>query len=130
MLIEIEDKEAVDWLKVLISNQLNKMGNEYTITHLPILTAWQNALENPVERSSIAAEPKAPSTPRKGKKKTKKSPGRNPKDKPFECAKHPLYGGVRVPRTDCERCWEIYRSLHPMEYAQKRRAYELKANKG
>lgn len=35
---------------------------------------------------------------------------------PFGCIDHPTYGGVRRPRTDCAKCWDIYKKLHPSEY--------------
>src|SRR2546427_131994 len=31
---------------------------------------------------------------------------------PMKCEKHPAYTGKMMPRVDCERCLEIYRSKH------------------
>ena len=41
----------------------------------------------------------------------KEKRGRKKIDKvidPTKCQKHPSYRGIRKPRTECERCWEIY----------------------
>ena len=40
------------------------------------------------------------------------------------CPKHPKYGAVRAPRTDCETCWKAYKAYHPTAYDQARRKFE------
>jgi len=30
----------------------------------------------------------------------------------LKCDKHPNYGGIRKPRSDCETCWETYNAKH------------------
>jgi hypothetical protein len=127
MLLEINDKVAVDWLKMLINNQLVR-NSQYTVDNYSSLIAWQQALDTP------AALPKEPS-PKPVKRVAKKVAARGrgkkkQKDAPYECSAHPNFGGMRSPRTDCERCWDIYKQLNPMRYTQARRKFDLKANKG
>lgn len=47
-----------------------------------------------------------------------------------KCKAHPAYTGTRRPRTDCETCWDHFRSLHPLEYEAARRDFERKNGKG
>lgn len=32
-----------------------------------------------------------------------------------ECARHPLYKGVRKPNNNCRSCWKVYNAVHEVD---------------
>jgi len=113
-----EHKEALEWFQNLINNSLRSTNpNAQAVSH--ILTVWSEILDSPVE--PVAEEPvrKAP-VKRKAKAKKKAVI----EDSPFECLDHRTYGGKNRPTRDCPKCWSVYKQLHPLDYAIKRRDFE------
>ena len=48
----------------------------------------------------------------------------------YGCKEHEKYGAKRRPRTDCEGCWEAFKSYNPDSYAAARREFDrLSTNK-
>jgi hypothetical protein len=43
------------------------------------------------------------------------------------CDKHKEYGGIRKPRTNCERCWQMWREAHPERAAKLDKAKQAPA---
>ncbi len=126
--IKMNERKHVDALHTLITNTLANANHPTTILAYEELCAWEQALGNPMTLSELmsmveierpSASKAVPAT-RKRKKKAEKEV----KDSPFECSQHKTYGGVYAPRSDCARCWEIYKQLHRLEYDQKRRKFE------
>jgi hypothetical protein len=154
--IRIDEKEDLDWLSNLISNTLNRGPNDpFLQAHYERIIAWSNALSNLVPSKSalsstdipdqllsesdanILRQKSLPQPKRRGRppgKKTgqkKTQAKRKPKEAedPYACADHVNYSGSRAPRTDCIKCWSIYKSLNPMTYAQARSRFNLKQKK-
>lgn len=139
-LIQIESEEAVVWLEKLIKNSLNGDPNSPAlIAAYKHLVVWQEALQNKMVDKDIVKLPEVQEIIKEQvakkqirKPRTTKAKKRTPKKKevdPFTCNQHPTYTGARIPRSGCEGCWEIYKKFHPMEYAQKRAAYERNSKK-
>lgn len=42
---------------------------------------------------------------------------------PYQCPEHPTYGARYKPRTDCAKCWDLYKQFHPMDFDKARRSF-------
>lgn len=51
--------------------------------------------------------PSAPKAP------AKESPKKQEPKDTVACSKHPSYGVIRAPRSDCKTCWSAYKKKHP-----------------
>lgn len=126
--LNISDKKAYEWLKSLIKNTSETpTSRPYQISYDELMV-WKAAFDECDQlREEAAAERKKASTPAK-KTAAKKKPTRRKKKEisEFDCADHTSYGGQRMPRTDCSKCWSIYKKLHPQEYDRARRKFKLK----
>lgn len=121
--INITDKKAYEWLQKLIANTLESPTSRPYQSSYEELVHWDEAFkECDRQREEAAAERKA-NTKRAPVKRKIKEPSQ------FDCENHPSYGGVRVPRTDCKKCWSIYKALHPMDYDLARRKFNMKQRK-
>lgn len=126
--IEIDSKKAYEWLKKLVENTIESPSSRPMELNYEEVMEWKAAFDEcDRKREEAAAERK------KARMSTKKSSGRKKttrrkkkSDSPFDCVEHSTYGGVRMPRTDCTKCWSIYEKLHPQEYDRARRKFELK----
>lgn len=130
------DKKAADWLQGLIKNTLNSPGSRPMIEAFEEIYAWAQALDRPMTDEEVlkelteaqATKPAIVDKPKaKKNKRTKRStqPKVDPKD-PYTCVNHRTYQGKIAPRSDCDKCWSIYKLLHPMEYEQKRRTFNTR----
>jgi hypothetical protein len=146
--IRIDEREDLDWLKRLISNSLALEPNHpMLLTNYKYLYNWDQYLNHPVsakEVSNNTTDPKeiltetdrektAPKPARRGRPpsaKTKQRAKKKPKEDvdPFQCPAHKTYGAKRRPRSECTKCWELFKQFHPLEYPQARIDFE-RANK-
>lgn len=137
--IKIEDKEAFDWLANMIKNTLASNPNSHILTTAyPKISAWSEALDDPMTEAQLLKSEfvsdhikdsiknhKDSQKPRTKRKTTAKKP--KPADvDPYKCSDHPNYTIKRIPRTDCDTCWKLYKQFYPLEYPQKRKNFERK----
>lgn len=80
----------------------------------------------PPSKASIAAARKKELAARK---KQKLEHQKSLAEDPFRCPDHPTYHGKNKTSRDCDRCWEIYKVLHPHEYKVVRAAFERSLRK-
>lgn len=128
--LKIDNKEALEWLQRLIINTLENKSHPTTISYYNQLRVWEDAFNNILSLDDIQPPP-APLTPKEpvSSGRIKRNKNREKKkelEDPYSCTVHPKYGGKRRPRTDCEKCWSVFKSLHPMEYSVCRRDFERK----
>jgi hypothetical protein len=123
--IKVETKEDLELLKSLFEGSVEKIqrGTSRFSDELSnfVLRFW-DAIEAAEEVADLFEEATS-EAPKAVKKPAKK---RAPKFKPNLCPAHPDKALVQAPRTDCKGCWDAYKRLHPMEYDNKRRAFERK----
>lgn len=125
--IEINDKQAYEWLKKLINNTLESPSSRPFQTAYEELLHWKEAFDKcDEEREKLAEIRRQNSKKAVAKKPPVKRRTVKKEISEFDCAEHSTYGGVRVPRTNCKKCWSIYKKLHPMEYEQSLRKFKLK----
>ncbi len=120
IVIEIE-KESLDWWRGMVERSLENSNAPSTIAAFHHLTAWQVALDAATVQREVSDTPAAP------RKRRRKNAAKPKVDKSgLSCHIHTTYGGIRVPRTDCEFCWTVYGKMHPMELKKQRAAFERK----
>lgn len=130
--LNISDKKAYEWLKKLIDNTLESPSSRPYQTSYEELMVWKEAFSECDRLREEAAEERkkarpASKTAAKQAPSKKRATRRKKKEiSEFDCADHPTYGGMRMPRTDCSKCWSIYKKLHPMEYDRAWRKFKLK----
>lgn len=155
--IRIDNKDDILWLQNLVSNSLNRDPNStFLQLHYERIIAWHNALEACVPSRSVLSDANIPteilsqedlqisiekSTPapkRRGRPPGKKNAAKKVVAKKkiskevediYSCQDHINYSGSRAPRTDCAKCWSIYKLLNPMTYSQARSRFNLKQKK-
>jgi len=141
------EKDAFEWLSGMLRRSHSDKNSEVNKSHYYELKNWVDSIENAemVPESNIKEKAEQPKPKKSTAKKApvvkkKKAPSKN--TKPVEpgtgldpsglnCLEHVSYQGMRVPRKDCDACWEVYRKLNINEYPAKRRSFEakLRANK-
>jgi hypothetical protein len=131
------DDSGFQWLKKLLDNTMAADPNSHIkLTYYPQLESCYNAFSEAYTLEQLGkleevqglfaakkvAAAKATTRPTKVRKKRIKKADKDP----YQCPAHPNYQAARVPRTDCAKCWDLYRQFHPMDYQAKRRAFERK----
>jgi Zn finger protein HypA/HybF involved in hydrogenase expression len=71
---------------------------------LPPGGEWENLIDQKV-KNAVEAQKKLST----GKTREDVVEATKPATK---CKKHPQYGAIRKPRSDCEACWEMYNVKH------------------
>lgn len=153
--IKVDDEDEIEWFKKFIAKMTNPNHSSvnFLIANDRHLRAWYNYLCSESETPPLSLAEKSKPQPRKTSKTrgrgqpsepsadTPKRRGRPPGSKNgkpaakkdavkevnhFGCNDHKTYGIKYAPRSDCSRCWELYKKLHPMDYPRARRKFELK----
>jgi hypothetical protein len=126
--LEINNKQAYEWLKKLVNNTLESPSSRPYQTSYEELMCWKEAFDRCDQQREEAAAARRQQAPTKSVAKKSSHTRRQTRKEisEFDCLEHPKYGGVRMPRTDCKKCWSIFKKLHPMEYDRARRRFNLK----
>lgn len=140
-LVKIEDPAAIAWLKRLIDNTYEDPNSRVMMNSHQHVKAWHDALENVTTletlwktefdarfKKAYEAEINPKPVKRVAKKTTTASKRKKREDPdPYKCKDHPTYSGLKqVPRSDCVKCWSLYKQFHPLDYPLKRKAFERK----
>ena len=128
--VTVKSKKSFDWLKKLIDNTVDSPNSRPMIENYEELMEWYEgfvAVQAELDAKKAAAEAAKQEKLKAKKSAPKKKASAKKQDKvgEFDCADHPTYGGVRRPRTDCKKCWSIFKKLHPMDYQRARRSFNL-----
>jgi hypothetical protein len=145
--IRIDNKEDLDWMSRVLDNLLSRDPNnpQLQINYNYILN-WRKYIENTVSAKEVSLVTEAPEiilsegdkrkmAPRPSRtkaavsKKKKKTPASKSSikqtkvapDDIYTCVDHPTYGARRRPRTDCDRCWELFGKFNPPAVVKQKR---------
>ena len=125
--LTIPDKKSYDWLQSLVNNTLDTPTSRPYQMNYEELLAWKAAFDIcNAEREKASEARKAKAKPSASKKKSVSKKRKKKEISEYDCEIHHTYGGVKRPRTDCIKCWSIYKKLHPQEYDRARRSFKLK----
>lgn len=140
--VRFEKEEDVQWLVNLLGRALAKMKtdtsmiNDENVEIIPriydaVLQAGdiEAAEAMGVPAKDLQEDKKAAAEKKASRKKRKPSNKRAGVKTVRVCNTHPTYGAVRRPSHDCETCWKEYKKMHPLQYANARRAFERKQSK-
>lgn len=144
-LIRVESQAAVAWLEKLINNTVSDPNSHAMRVAYNHIETWKNALDNKMSEADILQIPEinelieaekekqrqkslvelAKAREKLAAKKTtrKKSPAKKSEADPYTCPQHPKYKAARSPRTDCTKCWALYKQFHPLDYQSRRSAF-------
>lgn len=123
--LKVDSAKEYTWLKTLFDNTLSGDPNGHFLqVNFEHLQYWQQVIDSPINKSEVELPP--PTARRAPRKQKAKKLSREDKKNPLICNEHPTYTGSRVPRKDCDGCWDVYKRLHPMDYKTKRIAFERK----
>lgn len=125
--VKIIDIDDFTWLKNMIYANLVKATDNpgaYPVDLVATLNRVYESLSYPLYSIPTNVTAEAPAKPRKVRKKRTKSDDK-PK-LPVYCEEHPTYGAIRVPRTDCPKCWAAFGKLNPNRVALEKRKRGIK----
>lgn len=118
--VTLEDKGR-DWVlgKIIqVVENMHRHPSEYPLEDVEMMQSLQSALEG--GEHSRAPKPES-NEPKKARKTPEAAVALRD-----GCEEHPNYGAKRRPRTDCDGCWNAFKSYNPASYSKARREFERK----